>query len=332
MIGYTLLGPVSAHCDDWTADLKPQARLLLAALIMAEGNPVPRWRLAQVLWDDQDDPPGGLKRVAAELRGRLREVLPETDPVPGSAEAYRLDLRPDQADVLRFRAQVKAAWGAGPGPGPAALLRSALREWGDQADSLFGGEPLAGLYGGWAESIRAGLRAEYRDARLACLRQDLLDHHDERVAGECRRLAAEPASRREELLIEYWMIATYRAGRRVEAEGIYQSALVSLRDVGLEPSSRLSRLAEVIRTEDPVLDGPGNVGQWTGTTASPASTGRPMNGKNVTVNFFNNASVNGPQVGEVENLIVHASGEVAMDAPQTGEEKGEEDGEGEQTA
>ncbi len=251
MINYTVLGPVTAWQDSWTASLLPQHQLLLAVLVIERGAPIQRQSLASVLWEDTEDPPERfLNRVVSELRTQLRVPQPATDPLPARGDTYSLPLAEQQADVLRFRSKIYQARRAS-GREATRFMQEALEEWGDNASGLFGGQPLAGLRGRWADSKRAELRSEYCDARYHCLKQEFDDHHYDRVVGECVQLANEPDALHEEKFVALWMIAEYRVGGRGEALKIYQRATESARsDLGLEPSGFLREIAKVIRTED----------------------------------------------------------------------------------
>jgi DNA-binding SARP family transcriptional activator len=273
MINYTVLGQVTACRGSWTAVLSPQQQQLLAVLVMARGAHVPRAGLVRALWDEEDPPEGGLKRVVSELRTQLREGLPDGDLLSAWGDTYLLPLTEQQADVLRFRSKIDQADRA-TGRDATRLMREALREWGEDATGLFGGQPLTGLRGRWADSTREKLRAEYRDARFHCLRQDFDDHLYDRVARECRQLANEPDALHDERFLELWMIATYCAGRRTEASQIYRRATDSaITHLGLELSGRLRKLAEIIRDEDhSKLVGPADLLDLASRTLSRTST------------------------------------------------------------
>jgi DNA-binding SARP family transcriptional activator len=308
VIEYTVLGTVTAWEDGRALSLLPQHRLLLARLVIAGGKPVARADLVDTLWENDDDsgpPDHALVRVVSELRNRLRGGPDGPDLVPPKGDGYYLQLSPRQADVLRFWAKVRAAEGK-PELEAVAMLRDATSEWGE-GTGLSGGPTLGGLAGTWAASVRQQLGQEYREARLACLRHDLIEWENERVADECRRLATEPEALHSEPFVEYWMIAAYRSSSRgrLAALGIYERAESAVRaDLDASLSERLRRLAELIRTEDPALDGPDDPLDWAragsrGTHSGPkaARAGR------FTVNFKNAAgsSVEN-QIGYVENL------------------------------
>jgi DNA-binding SARP family transcriptional activator len=261
VINYKVLGPVTAWQDPWTASLLPQHQLLLAILVMERGAPVPRQSLASVLWDDVTDPPEhALTRVVSELRTQLSAAQPTENPLPAQGDTYRLRLTEQQADVLRFRSKTYQA-GRASGREATQLRQEALEEWGGNATGLFGGQPLTGLRGRWADSKRAELRREYCDARLHCLKQEFDDHQYDRVVGECAQLANEPDALHEEKFVALWMIAAYRAGGRSEALRIYQRAMESAQTyLGLEPSGFLREIAEIIRAEDTSrLNGPASL-------------------------------------------------------------------------
>jgi DNA-binding SARP family transcriptional activator len=263
VINYSVLGEVTARDGSWEADLPPQQQRLLAVLVLEGGKPVPRASLARVLWDEADDPPqspgGALKRVVSELRAGLRDGPAAADLVPAKGDTYRLRLEAHQADVLRFRAKISQARRSD-GREASTLMNAALREWGPDAAGLFGGNPLSGLRGRWAEASRETLRTEYRDARFQCLWQDYQDHEFDQLAAECRKLASEPDALLDEKFLELWMFATYRAGQRTHVERIYQNAMESSKaHLGVPLSSRIRRLATLIRSEDARLKGPGDL-------------------------------------------------------------------------
>jgi DNA-binding SARP family transcriptional activator len=368
VIDYGLLGPVTVREDSWAAELSPQQQLLLAVLVMERGKPVPRQSLIRVLWDEEtrvpEAPERGLARAIAVLRARLRAGPGgrlTDDPLPAGGDTYRLVMDPSQADALRFRAQADQARQLSGRPA-VALLRAALSEWGPDAAGLFGGQPLSGLRGRWADSTRNELRKDYRDARYECLREDFDDCQYSRVAAECRGLAVEPDALHDEKFLALWMIATYRSGHRTDAERIYQTAANSVQaDLGMPPSGFIMRLAEVIRTEDPRLDGPGDqfevalarpapvvvsAADGPGTVIAPAylpeypaervrrndgligygsDQRTPMsdNRPNVTFNNAGNARI-GVQAGEVHSPTIHM-GRDLDDAPDIATEEGPAD-------
>lgn len=109
MTRFKILGRVAAQQGDWGAHLPRQQQLLLAVLVMAEGSTVSRKRLEEALWDFREPyPEHGVEKAACELRKALRRVSREDDPVPGVDGGYRLVVKPEDADVLRFYAHKNA--------------------------------------------------------------------------------------------------------------------------------------------------------------------------------------------------------------------------------
>lgn len=147
---------------------------------------------------------------------------------------------------------------------------------------------------------------EFRDARLACLKQDLLEHHNERVVWKCRQLDSEPDALHNELFVEYWMIAAYRTGNRLEALRIYERAAKAVQeDLGASLTGRLHQLARIIQSEGEELDGPANLLEW----VSPGAAHdfnvrrRPMGEDKFTINFNNHAGSSiEEQIGHVETI------------------------------
>jgi DNA-binding SARP family transcriptional activator len=264
VIDFEILGTVAAREGDWKAHLQPRQQLMLAALVIAEGAPVPGSVLEHALgWDEMKEPPArGPKGVASELRRKLALAPSPVEPQAGGNGTYRLPLQPEQADVLRFRAGVKNARRSS-GPERARLMREALAEWPDAAD-LYGGNPLNGLCESWAEGIRWQLQQEYRNAVLECIEQDMKEGQSyEEVMRECTQLAANPQALVEDKFVEYWMLATYWSGHKTGAVEIFRRAADFMRrSGGHELSGRLRQLAGLIRDEDLRLGGPDGLRDW----------------------------------------------------------------------
>ncbi|HEU5024679.1 MAG TPA: BTAD domain-containing putative transcriptional regulator [Spirillospora sp.] len=302
MINFEVLGRVTAWRSGRVADLQPVQQLLLARLVAAGGELVSRTELAVAVWDGKD-PNAGLKRVVSEVRGHLRALLPEGagDLLPAIADGYLLPLREEQADILRFAAGLRRVRDAGDHEcGP--LVRAALAEWGAGARGLYGGEPLAGLPGGWAEQTRSSLRAAHRDLRFRCLQQDMHDHHYERLTWECEQLATDLEALHDEPFIELWMLAAYRAGLRTRALEIYRHSTESAAGHLEMPLRRsLHHLAELIREEDPRLGEPAGLpmppmpvaagGPSTAASTSPLDEGKSMTDPSINITAAGNARV-----------------------------------------
>ncbi|TMR07021.1 hypothetical protein ETD83_02355 [Actinomadura soli] len=203
------------------------------------------------LWDEQlHSPEGGVKRVVSELRARLEPAYRDAgDPIPGASDTYRLRLASDQADVLRFRAKLAEARRAA-GPRSTDLMRAALEEWGSDGKGLYGGRPLSGLPGHWADARRTALRLEHRDAVIHCLEQDLREGRFDRLVRECEQLADEPDALHDSDFVQLWVTAAHRTGLPGRADQILRLAEDSARRHLQRPlDRRLQELAERIRTD-----------------------------------------------------------------------------------
>ncbi|MFC4050616.1 BTAD domain-containing putative transcriptional regulator [Actinomadura syzygii] len=251
MINFGILGRVTASQGDWVASLARQQQHLLSVLVLAGGSPVDRPSLETALWDEQlHSPEGGVKRVVSELRARLEPAFRGVgDPIPGASDTYRLRIASDQADVLRFRAKSAEARRA-TGPRSTELMRAALEEWGPEATGLYGGRPLGGLPGHWADARRTALRLEHRDAVIHCLEQDLRDERYDRLVRECERLADEPDTLHDSDFVHLWVTAAHNTGLPGRADQILRLAEDSVRRHLQRPlDGRLRELAERIRTD-----------------------------------------------------------------------------------
>ena len=308
MINFEILGRVTAWQDDWVANLSRQQQLLLAVLVLAKGTLVPGIDLERALcWDEKDRPPiGGLKRVAHDLRLELRQGSAGDGPLPGGDGAYRLPFDAQQADVWRFRAKVNEARLA-TGQESVRHMRQALSEWGADAAGLYGGYPLAGLPGIWADSSRAALRTEYRDAIYHCLKQGMDEGSYDLAMRECDQLATDQEALLDEPFVELWMLATYWAGQRTRAGQIFRRAADSTaHHLGSPLSARLRRLAELIRDEDPRLGGPDEIPALASSHSIPTTTRRrPMSDPQTVFHNSGHAKVGGQINHNTGSVIIN---------------------------
>ena len=262
---FKLLGPVKACADGQQTDLlqagglQPRHRLLLAILLLAEGQRVGMDQLIEQMWSGREltSPHSSLHHCASRLRAALRAAEPaEYDPLPAQANGYRILMDPRQVDALRFRRLAgQARLQAGHDDAEAVRLwRMALAEWGSHAPKLRGPAPLAGLSGQRAESYRDTLRLEHRDVMIECLDAELRLGRHRRLVSELAALDAGDGGRDDEDLARIRMLACYRSDRPSEALETFLRITGSLSRAGLEPGWELSLLAERIRRRDPALD------------------------------------------------------------------------------
>ena len=240
---FRLLGRLEVEANG--VDLTParkQHRVLLALLLLREGEIVAADDLVEALWDDR--PPKTAQKAIQGHISALRKSLGaeriETRP-PG----YLLRLaEEDELDVSRVEAIAAAA----PRDG-----RRARSEELHEALALFRGEPLSEFrYEPFAREEAARLEA----LRLAVLEEEidleLQQGRHEDVVAELERLIADNPFR--EGLRARLMLALYRSGRQADALQAYQEARrVLVDELGVEPSSALQRLERQILNQDPGL-------------------------------------------------------------------------------
>jgi DNA-binding SARP family transcriptional activator len=232
-VEFKLLGPVQVYTSDGTTDLlsgsrliKPKHRLMLAALLIAEGNRVGMERLIDQMWGaDRDEligPHSTLHHYASNLRKVLRSADPDKkeDPLPSVANGYRINIEPRQVDVLRFRdlaSQARARSGVDDEEA-VRLWRLALAEWGPRRCGLYGPEALAGLRGQWASNYRITLQREHREAVIGLLDAELRIGEHQHVITELAALDAGDGGAPDEDLARIRMLAHRGAGRPGDGE------------------------------------------------------------------------------------------------------------------
>lgn len=247
-----ILGPVEiAHQGRVLALGSTKEAHLLAALAYEVGRPVPLDRLIRRLWDDE--PPGrplsSLYSNATLLRRHLREVQAGDGPAPGvnrGSGAYTLEADPETVDWHRFRRLVTRARELADGAEDHRALDLFRR-----AEALWRGEPLAGLGGLWAASVRTALRRERDDAVIARAAVELRLDRFADVARELTEVL--PRRPTDEVLIGQLMIAHHGCGRHADALRLYAGLQRRLRDeLGSDPGPELARTHELILSHAPV--------------------------------------------------------------------------------
>ncbi|MFE6525779.1 BTAD domain-containing putative transcriptional regulator [Streptomyces sp. NPDC057794] len=250
---FALLGPVRAWRGERELDLgSPQQRVVLAALLLRRGRPLPLGELIDAVWGQE--PPAAAVSVLRTYVSRLRKVL-EPDRGPAQrprvlvsvGDGYLLNVPDDGLDLAVFQrrvAQAKRARAAGDVSGAADLLRAALDGWR--------GTALSGLPGPLPETVCSWLDEEWLTALEARLDADLaLGRHHEVIAELLSLTAAHPL--REELC-RLLMLALYRSGRQAEALAAYRGARAALvAELGVEPGASLRELHDRILAADPAL-------------------------------------------------------------------------------
>jgi DNA-binding SARP family transcriptional activator len=272
---YRVLGPLQVLDGDRPVALGgPMQRGVLALLVLEPNRAVSMQQLIHGLWGD--DPPVRATGTVQAYVSNLRRAL-EPRRRPGEraqvlmwrAPGYVLRVAPEDVDWLRFERLVdraRAAREAGDLPAADAMLTEARALWqgpslADLDVALPGQARLNGL--------RLSAIEDHAEVRLA------LGRHLEVVDDLAAAAAEEPLRER---LRGLQMTALYRAGRQVEALGVYAEVRQRLvEDHGLDPGADLRRLHEQILRQDPALepDAPAAAPAAPGSAAGPAAPAAP---------------------------------------------------------
>lgn len=209
-------------------------RVLLASLLLEANTTVSTDRLAERLWGERL--PASARKSVQLLVLRLRRVL-DDDLIETCPTGYRLRVRPECVDLLRFRDLTEAARTAGrtgAGERELALLIEALACWRGPA---LADVPSASLQR--EEAARLGedrLRARERVVRLSLD----LGHHRE-IIGELTELTREQPW--QETFWAYLIHALHRSGRRADALDTYRDVYRKFTDeLGVEPGAEIQRV------------------------------------------------------------------------------------------
>ncbi|MEE4422134.1 AfsR/SARP family transcriptional regulator [Streptomyces bugieae] len=245
---FRLSGTVEVRAAGQRNDLgSTKTRLTLAALAWDASRTVSVDTLIARVWDD--NPPAKAKKALYAHVSRIRRALqPAGDDAPeitSRANAYVLEADPDCVDLRRYLSLVARA--------------SSVRESGsvdeavvllDQADSLWRGEPLAGISAYWAEQVRTEVGEKCLAA--ARLRAEILlgeGRFADAVPG-LLRLAGERAG--DEALVEQLALALHGSGRTADAAQLLQSTQHRMvRQLGTDASPRLQRIHQEILSGTP---------------------------------------------------------------------------------
>ncbi|MBU2663440.1 tetratricopeptide repeat protein [Actinoplanes bogorensis] len=231
---FRVLGPVEIRYGGRLLGppVRPQQHLVLAALLVDAGRPVPVERLIERVWGDE--PPAQARRTLHTHVTRIRRLLDQTrtDLVRHDG-AYRIDADPLQVDLHRFEQLIALAREAGDAAERAARWRAALDLWR--------GEPLSGLTGSWAERTRERLRLNVVEATVGWADASVRCGRPAEVIDALARVVDDfPLS---EPPVEVLMRALAADGRTSEALDRYETTRRRLADeLGTSPGSDLSAL------------------------------------------------------------------------------------------
>ncbi|GAA3902904.1 hypothetical protein GCM10023084_64250 [Streptomyces lacrimifluminis] len=254
-----VLGPFVAQLDH--TSVVPSAakpRQVLALLALHAGQVVTVSTLLDELWGDAPPrtAPATLQTYITQLRRRLATALDPTavrgpkDVLCTRYGGYALDVT-GADDATEFHRLSTA--------GQAALRQGAAREASvllHQALALWRGPALADVQIGRALQVETVRLEETRLGALdARIEADIQLGRHAALLGELTALAAQHPLH--ETVHAQLMLALYRCGRPSHALGVYQRLRQCLvRELGLEPSTRLRRLHQAILRADPLLESP----------------------------------------------------------------------------
>lgn len=227
----------------WATSGGVRQQLLLACLLLEAGRVIGAQTLAERVWDG--DPPGDGPGALWPHISRIRKEL-RTAGLPGpvlerAGAGYLLRVEPDAVDANRFAGLQAAAQRAGSDADRSQLLGQALALWR--------GEPLAGLPGAWAATVRSGLQQQRIEAVTAWSAAQLGLGHPGRVLAPLLELAREHPL--VEPVTQALMQALAAAGRRAEALTRYLETRRRLADeLGIEPGAALQQAYQELLQAD----------------------------------------------------------------------------------
>src|ERR1039458_4200862 len=249
-----VLGPVAAWYGDQELSVgQPRQQAVLGILAMRANRVISRGELVDAVWGQ--DPPasaeGGIYTYVAGLRRIIEPNRSLRGPgrvLVSAGAGYVLHLVPGQPDAVSFEQHLGRARQLRKGGDPVGAV-TAL----NSALALWRGIAFAGVPGPFAETERTRL-SELRSA-AAEERADVLlalGRHEEVVPDLTVMVAEHPLRERMRGLL---MIALYRGGRHAESLRVFaEGRRVLAEELGIDPSSELSRIHQQILTADTALD------------------------------------------------------------------------------
>jgi DNA-binding SARP family transcriptional activator/tetratricopeptide (TPR) repeat protein len=235
-----VLGPLRAAGRDgeWLRLRGDRQRTLLAMLLFNANEQVSAERLVDALWPDL--PP---KSYASNLHTYVSRLRERIEPVIDNVgNGYRIDVDPDDLDLLVFTAETRLGRRAARAGDPAAAarhLRRALAQWR--------GAPLADLSVPALDAEVTRLENERLSVFEDWVEAELAAGSDAELIGELQAMVGEHPLR--ERLTVLLMVAMHRSGRRADALEAYRRTRATLvEETGIEPGAELRGVhAEVLR-------------------------------------------------------------------------------------
>jgi DNA-binding SARP family transcriptional activator len=247
---FSILGPVQIRTAVTEITVAaPRERILLALLLLREGQLVPVQQVVTALWDTSP-PPTARAQVhscVSRLRQLLRKAgLPE-ELVITEPTGYRIKVGPEDLDAALFATHVergRAAAADGDLAGARDELRAALALWR--------GRPLTDVDSDVVRAAAAHLDEQWTAAMAFCLDLELqLDLAEEILAEVADLVERYP---HHEQFRGHLMTALARTGRRADALAVFRRGRALLaEELGIEPGAELVELHRRILNGDVTL-------------------------------------------------------------------------------
>lgn len=265
-----VLGPLQVNSGgESIRTLPPGERVVLTMLALAEGSPVRRDSLIDVLWGDE--PPATAVGIVHTYISRLRTALGPSGEdgrhrIVRDGSSYRLLVTRKELDLLAFRHLVEEGREAHASGDPATAcdaFQGALSLWREQPasdiDALWEHPAVVALT---EEHARVVL--EFADAASVC-------GQDEAAIPHLRGLTARDGLN--EALHARLLVALAGAGRRAEALQEYEGLRRRLdEELGVSPSTALRVThARILHQELRIEDSPTGISQWRSVCTLPAA-------------------------------------------------------------
>jgi DNA-binding SARP family transcriptional activator/tetratricopeptide (TPR) repeat protein len=270
---FSLLGPleVTDSAGSGVTIAGPRLRVLLAALLLRAGIPVPAGELAEGVWDGS--PPSGAASTLRTYVRRLRQALgDDATRIVAYGPGYLIQAERPELDILEFEAlcrDARAALRAGGWADASTAAASALGLWRAAPLLDVPSEGLRGEFVPRLERLRLQVLEDHFDAGLG------LGHHQELIPQLLDMTAQYPLQERFHAQL---MLALASTGRRAQALRAYQQARrVLVDELGIEPGPEVRDIHERILEGNvaQMTDGAGTPqpGEVPGTTTTGAPSG-----------------------------------------------------------
>ena len=257
-------GPLRIELDGRTIGPRDvggrKPKLLLEILLLADGHPVPRDRIAGLLWEEDlpRNVPGTIDTYVSVLR---RTLGAHRDLLVTEHEAYRLDRSRLLVDLDRFDALRTRAAALPPGAQQRDLLEEAL--------ALADGELLEDEpYVEWLQEARAHHRRRVLDTQLAAGIANLVAKDTARALTHAEQvLDADAFDERAHRLA---IVGHHLAGRRSAALDAYQRCREILaEELGTDPSEATEAVHVGLLRDQPARQLLAALGGDTGVSRTP---------------------------------------------------------------